>query len=78
MIFLLNLFPDHVLDVIDDGCCTVILHINLPDLIGQHRLDHAAGRFLVVPGLSDAETLEEGSDVTAYFNADRIILATLC
>ncbi|HAT3953436.1 TPA: molybdenum-dependent transcriptional regulator [Kluyvera ascorbata] len=28
--------------------------------------------------LQDAETLEEGSDVTAYFNADRIILATLC
>ncbi|MFV0263286.1 MAG: molybdenum-dependent transcriptional regulator [Kluyvera sp.] len=28
--------------------------------------------------LHEAQTLEEGADVTAYFNADRIILATLC
>ena len=28
--------------------------------------------------LSDAETLEEGADVIAFFNADRIIVATLC
>ncbi|WP_333495898.1 molybdenum-dependent transcriptional regulator [Kluyvera sp. CHPC 1.251] len=28
--------------------------------------------------LADAAGLEEGADVTAFFNADRIILATLC
>lgn len=28
--------------------------------------------------LAEAAELEEGADVTAYFNADRIILATLC
>ncbi|MEX3018820.1 molybdenum-dependent transcriptional regulator [Kluyvera sp. STS39-E] len=28
--------------------------------------------------LLDAETLEEGADVIAFFNADRIIVATLC
>ena len=28
--------------------------------------------------LADAAELEEGADVTAFFNADRIILATLC
>ncbi|BBV66952.1 molybdenum-dependent transcriptional regulator [Kluyvera ascorbata] len=28
--------------------------------------------------LAEAAGLEEGADVTAYFNADRIILATLC
>ncbi len=28
--------------------------------------------------LNEAQTLEEGADVTAFFNADRIIIATLC
>ena len=28
--------------------------------------------------LSDAAELEEGAVVTAYFNADRVIIATLC
>lgn len=28
--------------------------------------------------LADATDLEEGADVTAYFNADRVIIATLC
>ena len=36
----------------------MVLHVNLAKLIRQHALDHAARRFLVVPGLSDAETLE--------------------
>ena len=28
--------------------------------------------------LNEAQTLEEGAEVTAFFNADRIIIATLC
>jgi len=28
--------------------------------------------------LTEAEDLSEGADVTAYFNADRVIIATLC
>jgi molybdate transport system regulatory protein len=28
--------------------------------------------------LSESDGLEEGAVVTAYFNADRVIIATLC
>ena len=28
--------------------------------------------------VEETATLEEGANVTAYFNADRVIIATLC